>query len=333
MKLPINSSILEKCKFLDPRKRHESGSLNTIASLVAELCTPLKGVLGKLFPGCSSKEDVVDGIKTEWREYQTEVIPDNYFMVSNGVTSGWKQVSYWEYAFEVAGIAGDENPDCDDGQTFDVDCLILSLENKMLVDGSIKYPKICQLFKIMASIPHGNSAPENGFSINKSMIQLHGTSIQTETIEALRLVKDTILTHGSRFDVPMNTGLFESVALSHSRYQADLKHKRELKKAEEKELEGRKKMADEEEKRKNEEAQKNEEKRTLQATLQQLENGISVADSLIENGNDEFRALLLRKSSGRKELQTCQSKIETGVKRRKDLVDQKTVIEKRMKEL
>ena len=209
------------------------------------MCTPLKSVLRKLFPGCSSKEDVVDGIKTEWREYQTEVIPDNHFMISNGETSGRKQVSYWEHAFEVAGIAGDEIPDGDDGKTFDVDCLILSLEKKMLVDGSIKYPKICQLFKIMASIPHGNSAPENGFSINKNMIQLHGTSIQTETIEALRLVKDTILSHGSRFDVPMNKGLFESVALAHSRYQDDLKHKRALIEAEEKEFEGRKKVADE----------------------------------------------------------------------------------------
>ena len=52
------------------------------------------------------------------------------------------------------------------------------------------------------------------------MIQVHGTSIQTETIEAIRLVKDTILSYGSRFDIPMTKRLFESVKLSHSRYEA-----------------------------------------------------------------------------------------------------------------
>ena len=331
-KLPFNSTVLEKCQYLDPRKRQESGSLDAISSLATELILPLKGVLSNIFPGCASEEEVIDGIKTEWREYQMEFFPENYFVASSVNSSGRKQVSYWEHAFNVAGITNESNND-DAVPSLDVDALIISLEKKVLKDGSCKFPKLCQLFKMMASIPHGNSAPENGFSINKRMIQLHGTSIQTETIEAIRLVKDTILCYGSRFDIPMTKALTESVKLSHSRYQADLKHKRELKEAEERKVAEKIQAAKEEEQRKQEQSKKNEEKSTLQASLQQLDNGILVADNLIESGNEELKALLLKKTATKKQLQTCQSKIETGVKRRKELVEQKEVIGKRMKEI
>ena len=53
------------------------------------------------------------------------------------------------------------------------------------------------------SLSHGNSAPENVFSINKFIIGLHGDSIQVHSIEALRMVKDAILIHGSIFGVPI----------------------------------------------------------------------------------------------------------------------------------
>ena len=49
------------------------------------------------------------------------------------------------------------------------------------------------LFKAVASLSHGSSAPENGFSINKFFIGLHRNSIQADTIEALGMVQDTIL--------------------------------------------------------------------------------------------------------------------------------------------
>ena len=78
---------------------------------------------------------------------------------------------------------------------------------------------------------------------------------------------------------------------------------------------------------------RNEERSVLKASIQQLENGLAVADSLITEGNDDFKKLLLRKNSTRKDLQTAQSKIETGVKKRKELFDQKEVLEKKMKEL
>ena len=81
------------------------------------------------------------------------------------------------------------------------------------------------LFKTVTSFSHGNSAPENGFSINKFIIGLHGNSIQAGTIKALPMVKDTILSHGSIFDVPITKGLLESVKLVEQQYIMILKIK------------------------------------------------------------------------------------------------------------
>ena len=66
------------------------------------------------------------------------------------------------------------------------------------------------------------------------MIQLHGTSIGPDTIEALRFVKDSILSYGSILDIPITTFLLQAAKLAHSRHQADLKVKRKLKEDEEK---------------------------------------------------------------------------------------------------
>ena len=49
--------------------------------------------------------------------------------------------------------------------------------------------------KCVLSISHGNSAPENGFSINKHILDIYGHSLKEDTIEALRVVKDAILHH------------------------------------------------------------------------------------------------------------------------------------------
>ena len=66
------------------------------------------------------------------------------------------------------------------------------------------------------------------------MIQLHGTSIGPGTIEALRFVKDSILSYGTILDIPITKSLLQAVKLAHSRYQTDLEVKRKLKENEEK---------------------------------------------------------------------------------------------------
>ena len=57
-----------------------------------------------------------------------------------------------------------------------------------------KNPKnLWQLARCILSLPHGNLDPERGFSINKSVLQIHGTSLEEDTTVALQLVKDYIV--------------------------------------------------------------------------------------------------------------------------------------------
>ena len=119
--------------------------------------------------------------------------------------------------------------------SFDIDTLINSFETKILNDsGSPKFPIITSLFKVVSSLSHGSSGPENGFSINKHIFQLHGTSLDLDTIEALRFVKDTILSFGPILDIPITKSFIQSVKLAHSCYISDLEAKRRLKEEEEK---------------------------------------------------------------------------------------------------
>ena len=60
-----------------------------------------------------------------------------------------------------------------------------------------KYPQLFALVKCVLSLSHGNSVPESGFSINKSMLEVHGHSLGEDMLEALRVVKDTIVNSGS----------------------------------------------------------------------------------------------------------------------------------------
>ena len=101
--------------------------------------------------------------------------------LKNVPANGRKQASYWEKAFELAGIPNDNGHDgCDDVSDdgsddgsdgyFDLDTLIISLKEKIVTEsGLVKYPMLLSLFKSVVSFYHGNSAPENGFAWNSSL--------------------------------------------------------------------------------------------------------------------------------------------------------------------
>ena len=57
-----------------------------------------------------------------------------------------------------------------------------------------------------------------------------------------------------------------------------------------------------------------EEQRTIESALDQLTDGFTVADDLVQEGNDELKKCLLQKNSSKSALQRAQSKIETGMK-------------------
>ena len=117
--------------------------------------------------------------------------------------------------------------------TCDMEKFVLYLQKLNSSDGQPKYPSLVSLFKLVLSISHGNSAPENGFSINKAMLDIHGYSLGESTIEALRFVKDVILKHSSILDIPITRSLLDNVKDSRKRYMADLEAQRAIEKEEE----------------------------------------------------------------------------------------------------
>ena len=64
-------------------------------------------------------------------------------------------------------------------------------------------------------------------------MQLHGSSISPDTTEALRFVKDTILSFGGILGIPITKALLESSNGAYSRCNANIEAKRHLQKKEE----------------------------------------------------------------------------------------------------
>ena len=67
------------------------------------------------------------------------------------------------------------------------------------------------IIQIKLTISYGNSAPENGFSINKAMLDINGYSLDESTIKALWFAKDAILKHSSILDIPIARSLLVNV--------------------------------------------------------------------------------------------------------------------------
>ena len=67
--------------------------------------------------------------------------------------------------------------------------------------------------------------------------------------------------------------------------------------------------------------------------IQQVQTRLSVANELVDEGNDQFKGLLIQKNSTRKDLIAAQTKIEAGAKRRKELLEEQAVLSKRKKEI
>ena len=120
-KLPFSLSVLKNCQYVNPQKRNEAGALRAISNLAMEICTPLQGVMNKVFTKCLTKEENCDNVRNEQREFHMDTLLDNYFLLKKIPDNGHKQVSYLEKAFELAGIPNYKNGDDGSNGCFDLD--------------------------------------------------------------------------------------------------------------------------------------------------------------------------------------------------------------------
>lgn len=96
------------------------------------------------------------------------------FFVCIGLPRG----SYWPYAFEGCGLEEDEEESC-------------KYKHINYYWGSVRSPvfdmvsqNVHASVKSVPSLFHGNAVPERGFSINKKLLDSHGTATYEDIIVA-----------------------------------------------------------------------------------------------------------------------------------------------------
>ena len=191
----------------------------------------------------------------------------------------------------IAGIT--EVCNIDETKSCDVEKFVLYLEKDWTSnDGKMIYLFLVCLFKLILFLSHRNSAPENGFLINKLLLEIHGSSLKKEIIEAIRIVKDNILKYQSILDIPVTKEMISIVSSSRQLYMDHLKQKR---KEEEKAKEEATLDVYENESEKGFAQGQNIELQNIESALVQIQCGFKVADENVSEGNGELKALLLKK--------------------------------------
>ena len=66
---------------------------------------------------------------------------------------------------------------------------------------------------------------ESVFSINQLLLEIHGSPLKKETIEAIRTVKDSILRYESILDIPVTKEIISMVSTSRQLYMDHLEQK------------------------------------------------------------------------------------------------------------
>ena len=84
------------------------------------------------------------------------------------------------------------------------------------------------MVKCVLSLTHGNSTLERGFSINKYLLEVHGSSTSEKTLESLCFVKNEVCCFSGVKIVPISWELISSVKNAHSKYVADQEMQKEL---------------------------------------------------------------------------------------------------------
>ena len=84
---------------------------------------------------------------------------------------------------------------------------------------------IWPLVKAVLTLSHGNAGPEQGFSTNKVILNAYGTRLGEDNIIALRRVKHRIILVGGVLKFKITKPLLDSVKLSRSKYEEELKAK------------------------------------------------------------------------------------------------------------
>ena len=180
--------------------------------------------------------------------------------------------------------------------------------------GVLKYPQLFALMKCLLSLSHGNSTPERGFSINKLILETHGTSIHETTLTAIRFVKDELLRVGGERQFSITKELIKDVQSSYTTYEAD-----RLARAA---AEAAKKKKEEEAAATLAKEAANKELEVVENSIAEAEANVNVADDLLIQAQSDLEKALNVNSNGnveRAKVSTATAKLKLGNERKRKL--------------
>ena len=142
------------------------------------------------------------------------------------------------------------------------------------------------LVKSVLALSHGNSGTESGFSINKQVLEVHGNSLDDDTLVAIRRVKHALVKEGGATGFELTSSLRTSVKQSWQRYQNDLLRKRSTSQAS----------------TANDSSNKKDGIIEIDAKIREVESGIKVAEKAVVDGNEAVKENLRASTVNRKKL-------------------------------
>merc|ERR1711874_807090 len=147
---------------------------------------------------------------------------------------------------------------------------------------------------------HGNAGPEQGFSINKAIIDAHETRIGEDVIVALSRTKHRLPQVGGVTKIKITRPLLQSAKLSRSRYEEELREKEKAKSERmDKEILSKNAIKD------------------IDSEIKKIQMGIEVADKAISDGSKKLQVHLIARNLDPEKLQKDNSLIQKGLKKKK----------------
>ena len=303
-KLPISCKTLKDAQYLHPNKRNYSASLNAIGRLCSKVASTLKNHLQSVFDvsESTSVSEVCDMVRSQWQVYQLQDIPKEWHTMEteSAKSSRRHQESYWK---NVEKSWLDITPKELEEKSLRIDSYWSRVFVMKDVTGRLLFPQLAPFVKAILTLSHGNAGPEQGFSINKAIIDAHGTRIGEDIIVALRRIKHRLLLVGGVVNFEITGPLIESVKLSRSKYEEELKEKERKSRSENKvkEIHNRNAIQD------------------IETEIKKIERDIEVADKAISDGSSKLAAHLSAKKIEPEKLHEDNSLIQMGVQRKKKL--------------
>lgn len=248
-KLPLTNSTLRDLQCLQPTARSKPESevfIRRLAKKLPQVISP----------------DEVSAVTDEWKVYSVDDIPRNWYCSE-------------ERAEDASRDATDERP-----SIYPVDEYWAKVLAMRTATGDLKYKTLGKAVMASMALSHGNADAERGFSTNKRVVTADRSRLCEGTINAVRLLKDSMRCHeGLSTTMPVTPALVRSVKGAYSRYKEHLEEERKNKEMKKKQLLERKQQQLAEEQKKKEEEKKKELRRQETEKLHKQEGEITVAES------------------------------------------------------